>query len=210
MAGRHYAKPAAKHRWPVPRQPSEIIDGCGTNPRMVKEGAPGRRAHGRGSIGRERRAHVSRQGTDCGSSIAPEELATPDAFARDPKLVWEWYDWRRGLIARSQAQSRPLRAGRARKQRRLQVHADHAERGRSARTGRQPQRAAAAREHLDGALPGVRAGTRRPSAGALPKFRPRCECGGMLRPGVVWFGEALPPGVWPERKRRRARPTCFC
>src|SRR5215472_16843960 len=28
-----------------------------------------------------------------------EELATPGAFARDPKLVWEWYDWRRGLIA---------------------------------------------------------------------------------------------------------------
>ena len=28
-----------------------------------------------------------------------EELATPQAFARDPNLVWEWYDWRRQLIA---------------------------------------------------------------------------------------------------------------
>ena len=28
-----------------------------------------------------------------------EELASPDAFARDPKLVWEWYSWRRELIA---------------------------------------------------------------------------------------------------------------
>ena len=28
-----------------------------------------------------------------------EDLATPEAFARDPRLVWEWYDWRRGLIA---------------------------------------------------------------------------------------------------------------
>ena len=28
----------------------------------------------------------------------PEELATPTAFSRDPKLVWEWYDWRRGII----------------------------------------------------------------------------------------------------------------
>ena len=28
-----------------------------------------------------------------------EDLATPQAFARDPKPVWEWYDWRRGLIA---------------------------------------------------------------------------------------------------------------
>src|SRR5205085_6611464 len=28
-----------------------------------------------------------------------EDLATPQGFARDPKLVWEWYDWRRQLIA---------------------------------------------------------------------------------------------------------------
>ena len=29
-----------------------------------------------------------------------EELATPYAFARDPKLLWEWYDWRRQIISR--------------------------------------------------------------------------------------------------------------
>ena len=32
----------------------------------------------------------------------PRELATPQAFARNPRLVWEWYDWRRSLIQRSQ------------------------------------------------------------------------------------------------------------
>ena len=32
----------------------------------------------------------------------PEELATPEAFARDPQVVWEWYDWRRGLIDRAE------------------------------------------------------------------------------------------------------------
>src|SRR5210317_1983267 len=35
------------------------------------------------------------------SRYRPEELATPEAFARDPELVWRWYDWRRGLIADS-------------------------------------------------------------------------------------------------------------
>src|SRR3954452_12815619 len=30
-----------------------------------------------------------------------EDLATPEAFARDPKLVWEWYNWRRELIAKA-------------------------------------------------------------------------------------------------------------
>jgi NAD-dependent deacetylase len=29
----------------------------------------------------------------------PQELATPQAFRRNPKLVWEWYTWRRGLVA---------------------------------------------------------------------------------------------------------------
>jgi len=28
----------------------------------------------------------------------PEQLATPQAFARDPELVWEWYHWRRGIV----------------------------------------------------------------------------------------------------------------
>ena len=32
-------------------------------------------------------------------SFRAEDLATPDAFARDPRLVWEWYDWRRTRIA---------------------------------------------------------------------------------------------------------------
>src|SRR5580692_12451428 len=31
-----------------------------------------------------------------------EELATPEGFARDPKLVWEWYDCRRSVIAEAQ------------------------------------------------------------------------------------------------------------
>src|ERR1700759_4241649 len=32
----------------------------------------------------------------------PEDLATPDAFSHDPKMIWEWYDWRRGLIAKAE------------------------------------------------------------------------------------------------------------
>jgi len=32
-------------------------------------------------------------------SYRPEDLATPEAFTRDPKLVWEWYNWRRELIS---------------------------------------------------------------------------------------------------------------
>src|SRR5262245_49611069 len=31
----------------------------------------------------------------------PEELATPQAFQRNPKLVWEWYAWRRELVTQA-------------------------------------------------------------------------------------------------------------
>src|SRR5437899_6048544 len=34
-----------------------------------------------------------------------EELATPEAFQRNPKLVWEWYVWRRELVSRAQPNS---------------------------------------------------------------------------------------------------------
>src|SRR5579862_4057503 len=30
-----------------------------------------------------------------------EDLATPEAFTRDPRLVWEWYNWRRELISKA-------------------------------------------------------------------------------------------------------------
>ena len=32
----------------------------------------------------------------------PHELATPEAFERDPDLVWRWYRWRRALVARAE------------------------------------------------------------------------------------------------------------
>jgi NAD-dependent deacetylase len=32
----------------------------------------------------------------------PEELANPEAFAKNPKLVWEWYNWRREIISKAQ------------------------------------------------------------------------------------------------------------
>jgi len=35
-------------------------------------------------------------------NYSPHDLATPEAFARDPLLVWEWYDWRRGIIHQAQ------------------------------------------------------------------------------------------------------------
>jgi NAD-dependent deacetylase len=119
----------------------------------------------------------------------PEDLATPEAFERDPKLVWEWYAWRRGRIA-------PLAPNAA--------HAAIA-----ACEQRVPEFllatqnvdglhcAAGSRRVLElhGSLWRLRctgcADIREDRRVPLPELPPRCGCGALLRPDVVWFGEAL-------------------
>jgi NAD-dependent deacetylase len=124
----------------------------------------------------------------------PEELATPEAFAARPALVWEWYLWRRSLIAsvapnaghtviaRWQA-SRPGVAL-------LTQNVD----GLHARAG------SGAAVELHGNLWRVRCAagcgfSTRDREEAAPRQDQRCECGAWLRPDVVWFGEPLDDDV---------------
>ena len=117
-----------------------------------------------------------------------EQLATPEAFARDPELIWQWYDWRREVVAA--AQPNPGHLALAEMERRIprftlitQNVDDLHERAGSRNV-----------LHLHGSIFIQRClQCSRESTGPRP---PRCECGGKLRPCVVWFGEALPPGVW--------------
>ena len=123
-------------------------------------------------------------------NFRPEELATPAAFARDPKLVWEWYDWRRSVIAR--AEPNPGHLALAEFERRVpdfclitqNVDGLHDRAG-----SRQILK-------LHGDIWMLRCtgcgGEERNTAVPLAPLPPRCACGGLLRPGVVWFGEALP------------------
>lgn len=138
-------------------------------------------------------------------SHRPEDLATPGAFRRDPALVWAWYQWRRDLVARCEpnAGHRALAAfaGRHPETRIVTQNVDGlhevAAREEAALTGRRPSDPPL---EIHGALfrnrcpaCGTRSSGRdRPvdasSAGTLP----RCDrCDALLRPDVVWFGEAL-------------------
>jgi NAD-dependent deacetylase len=123
----------------------------------------------------------------------PEDLATPEAFARDPQLVWEWYAWRREKIASCQPNA---------------AHDVIAEWSRT-------RGASALTQNVDDLH--VRAGTERlvrlhgsiwnlscwdgcakgstpwrDERVSVPQLPPRCpHCGGIARPAVVWFGESL-------------------
>jgi NAD-dependent deacetylase len=129
-----------------------------------------------------------------------EDLATPRAFARNPNLVWEWYDWRRSVVAKAEPN--------ARRRALAEMEAELDRRG---------ARFALVTQNVDGLHD--RAGSTnvfrvhgdlwtlrctqcgrewrdlRPS---LPELPPICECGAMARPGVVWFGEGLPERVWAD------------
>ena len=127
-----------------------------------------------------------------------EHLATPEAFAHDPELVWGWYEWRR--MRALQAQPNPAHVA-------IAAMADHVpeltlvtqnvddlhERAGSGKvihlhgSLHQPRCATCGRAHaFPDEVPNEPDGGRR-----LPP--PHCSrCRGLIRPGVVWFGESLP------------------
>jgi len=122
----------------------------------------------------------------------PEDLATPQAFARDPRLVWEWY--RERLQRAAGVEPNPghyALAAMAQRVARFTVVTQNVD-GLHERAGSPDvielhgnvRRARCVR--CDARVPA-------PLEGALP---PTCACGAMLRPDIVWFGEALPEGVF--------------
>jgi len=128
----------------------------------------------------------------------PEQLATAEAFRRDPRLVWEWYNWRRELIAKCEpnAAHRVLSAWSAR-YRGFKLITQNVD-GLHERAGTR----SVIRFH--GSIWEVLCWSRCASAPArwrdetvpFPNIPPSCpHCGGLIRPGVVWFGEGIDPAV---------------
>jgi NAD-dependent deacetylase len=125
------------------------------------------------------------------SRYDPTELASPQGFARDPKLVSEWYTWRRRAIAAAE----PNPAHRALAERADIVHVTQNVDDLLERAG--------AREtiHLHGTMAWDRChaacGHReRVDLADPPPLRDCPKCGAPMRPDVVWFGEMLPPEAW--------------
>ncbi len=120
----------------------------------------------------------------------PQELATPHAFQRNPKLVWEWYEWRRGLVAK--AEPNPGHFALAQLERRIPKFTLITQNvdGLHQRAGSQNV------IELHGSIVRTKCFDKGhivsewAETGEVP---PRCpRCGSLLRPDVVWFGEGLP------------------
>jgi NAD-dependent deacetylase len=124
------------------------------------------------------------------SRFNPQELATPAAFERNPRLVWNWYEWRRSLIA----YAKPNAAHTA-----LAEMAKHVERFTLITQnidGLHQKAGSTGVIELHGNINRTRCYDENVVVTAWELAAdnpPRCpRCGGLLRPDVVWFEEALP------------------
>ena len=120
----------------------------------------------------------------------PEDLATPRAFQRNPRLVWEWYEWRRTLVA--QARPNPGHLALAEMEKFFpefhlitqNVDGLHQRAGSRSVT------------ELHGNILRTKCFDEGTIVSDWPQTSdvpPKCpQCGGLLRPDVVWFEEPLP------------------
>ncbi|MBH0189291.1 MAG: NAD-dependent deacylase [Nitrospira sp.] len=122
-------------------------------------------------------------------NVRAEDLATPEAFERDPRLVWEWYNWRRELIATKKPN--PAHTAIAELERRCEqfwlitqnVDGLHRMAG--------SQRLS----EIHGNIWMVRCtgcGQVTENRDVPIRILPACkDCRNLLRPHIVWFGESL-------------------
>jgi NAD-dependent deacetylase len=126
----------------------------------------------------------------------PMELATPEAFTRDPRLVWEWYAWRRKLV--EGASPNPGHEALAELERRVPEFALMTQNvdGLHRRAGSQRVIELHGNIMLSKCS---REGVVVESRTDDPEVPPTCShCGALLRPDVVWFGEMLPQEAFEE------------
>jgi len=122
----------------------------------------------------------------------PMKLATIDAFYDDPRLVWEWYEDRRKNIRTAEPNSGHKAIAELEKYAKVVILTQNID-------GLHQRAGSTNVLELHGSIIRIKC-TRCNFKDEIPSsfetLPPMCECGEILRPDVVWFGEALPQDVW--------------
>ncbi len=126
----------------------------------------------------------------------PKELATPDAFRNDPVLVWEWYRYRRDIIRSVEPNPGHLALAAMEETVPNLVLVTQNVDGLHARSG--SKRILEVHGNIMRSRCSQCARTLPADEETWRNGVPVCECGGMMRPDVVWFGESLPRQVLKE------------
>lgn len=120
----------------------------------------------------------------------PQDLATPRAFRRNPQLVWEWYEWRRKLVA--DAKPNPAHLALAEMEKifpQFRLITQNVD-------GLHQQAGSRKVVELHGNITRTKCFDEGTVIASWPETKdvpPKCpNCGGLLRPDVVWFEEPLP------------------
>lgn len=126
-----------------------------------------------------------------------EDVATPEGFRRNPRLVWEFYEARRANMG----SVRPNPGHQAIAE--METVYDEFSVVTQNVDGLHRQAGSSRVLELHGSLWRARCAGEcgrllDPFPYPAPAVPPHCECGALLRPDVVWFGEALPSDVWAE------------
>lgn len=123
------------------------------------------------------------------NKFRPEELANFDAFIRNPQLVWEWYNYRKSIIHQSKPNAGHLAIVEMEKYFDevivITQNVDNFHRRAGSKTvyelhgNIERNFCVKCKKHYNGKL-------------NFKNGIPKCKCGGLIRPDVVWFGELLP------------------
>lgn len=126
------------------------------------------------------------------AQFSPEDLATPEAFARDPERVWGWYRWRRTLIAHGGVNAGHEALAALERHRPVRIATQNVD-GLHAAAGSSDIAELHGniwRERCSGCDATTTAAVA-PADENAPL--PTCaSCGALTRPDIVWFGEMLP------------------
>ena len=122
----------------------------------------------------------------------PMKLASIDAFYDDPKLVWEWYDDRRKNILDVKPNEGHFAISQMEEFKDVVVLTQNID-GLHQRSGSTNVL------ELHGSIIRIKCTVCDFTDNITENFEslpPKCKCGSMLRPDVVWFGEPLPQNIW--------------